>query len=185
MGSEVLALKDRGNACLKSQDYAGAVEHYSAALALLEGAVESSSTTTPQPHILHSNRSAAYYFLGDFVKALEDGEACVKLAPEWAKGYSRAGSALFAAGRLEEAAKMYIVGLTKDPTNLGLSQGLAAVQQAYKSRKDDEKMGGQQGSGEEKQEVVVGIDLGTTYSCVSVWKDDGVVIIPNEEGHLT
>jgi len=37
----------------------------------------------------------------------------------------------------------------------------------------------------DQEEIIVGIDLGTTTSCVCYWKDGNVIVIPDEKGNKT
>lgn len=43
---------------------------------------------------LFSNRSLCWLRMGDGERALDDGNACEKLRPKWAKSYYRQGAAL-------------------------------------------------------------------------------------------
>jgi stress-induced-phosphoprotein 1 len=51
---------------------------------------------------IFSNRSAAYLKMGDAHNALEDTDAVIGLKPDFAKGYSRKGSALHALKRYKK-----------------------------------------------------------------------------------
>lgn len=76
---------------------------------------------------MYSNRSAAYAKANKYDLALEDAEKTVQLKPDWGKGYSRQGAALAYLGQIDEAIAAYEKGLSVDPNNAQLRDGLAEV----------------------------------------------------------
>ena len=116
--------KAKGNACLQAKDFKTAVSWYTAA-------IEKDGTN----HVFYSNRSAAHLNMGDATAALADAESCIKVKPDWAKGYSRKGAALHKLNRMAESVASYEAGLKIDPANAALSQGLAAAKKALQQPK--------------------------------------------------
>ena len=57
----------------------------------------------PTYHASFSNRSQAYANLGQWEEAAADGYSCMKVNPEFVKGYHRAANALYNLGRIEES----------------------------------------------------------------------------------
>ena len=78
-------------------------------------------------HILLSNRSAAYIGLEDFSKALQDATSCLRISPQFVKGYSRQAYAYARLGKPGFAEKAYREGLQLDANNAVLKQGLASI----------------------------------------------------------
>lgn len=111
--------KERGNELFAAGNYDMAIKSYSMAIRLDRG-----------NHVLHSNRSAAYAGAGRFEDALSDAETCVKLAPDFAKGYLRHAVALSGLGQHAESAKVCAKGLKKDPESEALSAQLKIAKDA-------------------------------------------------------
>ncbi|GIX62216.1 tetratricopeptide repeat domain containing protein [Babesia caballi] len=111
--------KQLGNEAFKAGKFLEAAQFFSEAIKL-----------NPADGILYSNRSGAYASLNRFQEALEDAAQCVALKPDWPKGYSRKGLALYKLGRVDEAKAAYEDGLRLDPSNEPLKAGLRQVEAA-------------------------------------------------------
>ena len=92
-------LKEEGNKHFFDGVYDKAVDRYTEALQL-----------QPQNHLVLSNRSAGYVKLKLYQEALDDAAHCIKLAPEFARGYLRKASACNGLGHHGEAVTAAEIG---------------------------------------------------------------------------
>ncbi|EAY84029.1 hypothetical protein OsI_39261 [Oryza sativa Indica Group] len=97
-------MKQQGDAAFKKQDYLNASVFYTQALKV-----------DPFDGTLFSNRSLCWLRMGDGERALDDGNACEKLRPKWAKSYYRQGAALMFLKEYERAHRALGRALELDP----------------------------------------------------------------------
>eukprot|EP00429_Kryptoperidinium_foliaceum_P020574 CAMPEP_0176049438 /NCGR_PEP_ID=MMETSP0120_2-20121206/24566_1 /TAXON_ID=160619 /ORGANISM="Kryptoperidinium foliaceum, Strain CCMP 1326" /LENGTH=771 /DNA_ID=CAMNT_0017382865 /DNA_START=101 /DNA_END=2416 /DNA_ORIENTATION=+ len=174
--------KTKGNEAFSAGNWLEAIEAFTQAI-----------REDPSDHVFFSNRSAANLKLLRTADAVEDAQQCVRLSPEWAKGYSRLGAALWADRQLKEAIEAFDSGLKIEPDNEAMKTSREEVQKeldtappASEGGKSDAEEAPQATKLEER-EPVIGIDLGTTYSAVAVWDvaSSSVRILADESGNRT
>uniref|UniRef100_A0A7S1FC95 Hsp70-Hsp90 organising protein n=1 Tax=Noctiluca scintillans TaxID=2966 RepID=A0A7S1FC95_NOCSC len=113
------AAKAKGNTAFQANNYKEAIEHFTTAI-----------SHDATDHVFFSNRSACFASLEKYEKALEDGTECVKLKPDWAKGYTRKGLAQYFLKQYDDAAETYKAGLKLAPEDASLKEGLKKVMDA-------------------------------------------------------
>lgn len=110
---KALEAKAKGNKEFTAKNYKAAIEHFTEAI-----------SHDPTDHVFFSNRSACYASIEEYDKALSDGAECVKLKPDWAKGYTRKAHAEFFLKKFDDAAETYKAGLKLAPDDASLKEGL-------------------------------------------------------------
>ncbi|VAH95753.1 unnamed protein product [Triticum turgidum subsp. durum] len=104
-------LKSLGAKAVEEKDYAGASKFYSEAVKV-----------DPKDATLYSNRSLCHLRIGDAHDALVDADACIRLRPDWPKGYCRKGAALTVLKDHKEACDAYMAAVKLDPSNQELHE---------------------------------------------------------------
>lgn len=122
------SLKDQGNEEFKKENYLKAAALYAQAV-----------KEDPQNAVLYSNKSAALLKLKKVTKALEDAETCIKLKPDWDKGYFRKGAVLEEMGKLAEALKEYEHSLQLSPDNRELSLKIRSLTKLFKVKSTEKE----------------------------------------------
>ncbi|CAK4652300.1 hypothetical protein LEN26_016802 [Aphanomyces euteiches] len=105
--------KTRGNRYFQDGQYQQAVDAFTEAISI-------DGTNA----VYYSNRSGAYLKLNKAAEAVADAKKCVELRPDWPKGYSRLGTALYYQKKYTEAKAAYEKGLTKDSSDANLKDAL-------------------------------------------------------------
>ncbi len=122
-------LKVRGNEAFGKEAYRDAIDLFSKCIDL-----------DPTNHTYYSNRAAAYIRIEAWEDAIRDGRECVRIAPTWAKGYIRLGTALSKSPHTASEA-IYILKKAKslDSNMQGIDQLLAQAHATKDSTLQEEE----------------------------------------------
>merc|ERR1719281_1570933 len=110
--------KEEGNEYFKTGKFPEAVQEYTEAIK------RGPPKVNEEAYKLYCNRAACYTKLTAMNEALKDADTCIELKPDFAKGYSRKGTAQFFMREYEKAMKTYQAGLKMVPDSEELKAGV-------------------------------------------------------------
>mmetsp|Transcript_26076 Transcript_26076/g.61930 ORF Transcript_26076/g.61930 Transcript_26076/m.61930 type:complete len:338 (-) Transcript_26076:1358-2371(-) len=131
--------KELGNKAFAQKDFQTAIEHYTKAIQHSTSNSTSSSSSSSNRHIFYSNRSASYAGLKQWSKAIDDAKECIRLDPQFVKGYYRLATAQLEAKDLQGAESTIKQGLNLDADNAQLLKVLRNIKLHRKAAEEAKK----------------------------------------------
>jgi len=105
--------KEEGNAAFRENKFALAVEKYTEAI-----------KRNPSDHTIYTNRAQSYIKLMALPEALKDCEECLRLKPDFVKGFLKKGQVHFMMKEYQKALQTYEHALELDPNNSELTEAI-------------------------------------------------------------
>jgi tetratricopeptide (TPR) repeat protein len=114
--SDTLSLraKEDGSKAWSEGNYEKALEHFSAAI--------NYGGDKEFLKVIYSNRSAVYLKLKRAEESLQDANKALELDPNWPKGFTRKGDALYALKKYTDSYNAYNTGLRLAPSDVTLKE---------------------------------------------------------------
>lgn len=123
--------KQKGNDAFKVKSYPEAIEWYTKAIDV--------DPNCEAAGAIYSNRAASFTGLAKYQEAVADGDNCIRVRPNWLKGYFRKGAALEAMNKLDDALKAYDDSLKTEPNNTEIQEKINTVRLQIKDRNEKTK----------------------------------------------
>eukprot|EP00934_Nitzschia_sp_Nitz4_P004799 Nitzschia sp. Nitz4//scaffold110_size71422//65582//66435//NITZ4_005886-RA/size71422-augustus-gene-0.17-mRNA-1//-1//CDS//3329533125//4789//frame0 len=111
-----------GNAAFAKQEFETAIAQYTKAIQM-----------DSKNHVFFSNRSASHAGLKNWDKAVEDAKECVRLNPQFMKGYYRLATAQLELEEYDAATATIKQGLALEPHNAQLQKVMRNIKLAKKA----------------------------------------------------
>lgn len=124
--TQAINCKNEGDTLYREKKYQVAVMKYTQAINLLhpQGLTPTDESTFQTLYVSYSNRCACFLQVSRVEQALQDAKQCIKLKPDWPKGYIRLGSCYHRLGKFPDAIAAYEQVLAIDSTNEEAKQSL-------------------------------------------------------------
>lgn len=123
--------KAKGNEAFKAKKFEAAIDWYTKAIEV--------DPNCEAAGALYSNRAASWQSLGKYEKARKDSDDCIRVRPDWLKGYFRKDVALESLTQLDDAQKAFQQALKVEPNSDEVMEKLQGINAKLRERNEKAK----------------------------------------------